>query len=86
MTTAGQLFRNLHAAEETAARYAELVALFEHSAIVQAGGPRSEIARREMARLVELVEEFENDADDRRDQILAAGHTPEQYEAWMARQ
>lgn len=84
-TTAHQLFRDLLSAEETARSYAELAAIIESSARVQLGGPRSEIARRELARLIDLAEEFENDADHRRDAIISAGYTPEQYEAWLTR-
>lgn len=72
--------------QEVVDAYAELASIIEHSARYQAGGPRAEIARREHARLVELVAEMEDDADDCRDRILSAGYTPEQYEAWMTRE
>lgn len=49
-TTAHQLFRNLLSAEETGRAYAELAAIIQHSARYQAGGPRAEIAVRELAR------------------------------------
>lgn len=81
--SAHQLFRNLDSAEASAHAYAELVALFEHSALI--ARPGAEIARRELDRLRELMEEHENDADDCRDRILSAGYTPEAYEAWLAR-
>jgi hypothetical protein len=85
-TSAHQLFRALLSAEETGRAYAELAAIIESSARVQLGGPRAEIAVRELGRLRDLVEEMENDADDCRDRIIGAGYTPEQYEAWLERQ
>lgn len=85
-TIAGPLFRALLSAEETGRAYAELASIIEHSARVQLGGPRAEIARRELARLVDLVAEMEDDADHCRDAIIEAGYTPEQYEAWLERQ
>lgn len=83
MKTAGQHFRDLFAAEQTAAGYQALVAILEAAKTPETYTP---IFAEELRRLVELVEEFENDADERRDAILEAGFTPEQYEAWMARQ
>lgn len=82
--TAGQLFRNLYNSEKTGAAYAELVALVEHSARIQAGGDSTSyvVFREELDRLRNALAEMEDDADDCRDKIIAAGYTPEQYEAW----
>lgn len=80
--TRHQLFRNLQSAEHTAHAYAELVALFEHSALITR--PGAEIARIELARLRETMEEHENDADDCRDRILSAGYSYADYDAWQA--
>lgn len=85
--TASRLFRDLYAAEQSAAGYAELVALLENSARMglAADNVATGIFRTELDRLRSIVEEMENDADETRDAILALGFGPEQYEAWLAR-
>lgn len=77
-----ELFRALASAERSAHAYAELVALLEHSALI--ARPGAEIARHELDRLRNTMEEHENDADDCRDRILSAGYSPAEYDAWKA--
>lgn len=85
--SASRLFRDLDSAERTAQAYRELVELYRHSARMHAN-PHTvagEIFRAELARLEAMVDEHEADADDRRGAVLAAGYTPEQYDAWQAK-
>ena len=80
-----RLFADLANAEAAADAYATLAELIRSTDMHQSKDILGEIARHELARLAELGEEMEADADDRRSIILDAGGTPEQYEAWATR-
>lgn len=83
--TAHRLFSDLRSAEETADAYRNLAHVVDLLADAHPGSIRAEITLREAARLRELLDEHEADADDCRAAILAAGYTPEDYEGWVAR-
>ena len=80
-----RLFADLANAEAAADAYATLADLIRSADLHQTSTILGGIARQELARLAELSEEMESDADDRRSIILDAGGAPEQYEAWATR-
>jgi len=81
-----RLFANLQTADRTENAYRNLWQILALAAEAHPGTIHAEITKREADRMRELVDEYTADSDDCRAAILAAGYTPEDYEAWTDEQ
>lgn len=83
-----RLFRDLSSAEDTEHAYATILdRLYTLRREVEAAGSHPvllSVLSNEIERLAEIHTEHAADADDRREALLNAAYSPEQYEAWRA--